>query len=187
MRSSRLATISCLLALGCGAGGGSTTPIAPDAALDANDAADGSTLDAPEDSAPLGWCKAQELRATRCATPFDPGEACEKATCFDGSLKAADSAALTGCVVTSPCDQSEDACFAPIVAKYSVDPIAKEFHDACAVKDATCGTSFTGDYCGYEMAMFLPTFFSRMRACVDGPCGEVTNCIDAVARDTGCR
>ena len=161
--------------LGC-----STVERMPRAAADAGlDAADGSNS--------VGWCKAQELRATRCGTPFDEDEACEKATCFDESFKPDDSAALSGCLVKLACDKTEDDCFAPLLAKYTADPAWKAFHDACVAKDATCGTSFTGDYCGAQMAMFLPKFFDPIRACVDRPCGEVTNCIEAVALQTGCR
>ena len=180
--------------------GGSDPPPATGAGADATvDAVDAvvPTADAarPSDAAPeadvsvdaSALCAQLEARAASCGVVFKP-KACLFFTCYDKLFGDADSAALATCIVTRPCDKSDDACFAEVSSKYADDPGGKAFQSACLAKRDACreaGAGFLDDYCaGPTYAMLRDR--GAYDACVAKPCGEVKACFEAVVAGAGC-
>ncbi len=132
-------------------------------------------------------CAQLETRDTDCKKPFKP-KACLFLDCYDRLFSAADSAALTSCIVGRPCDKSDDDCFAEVTAKYAGDTGGVAFQAACLAKRDAClegGAGFVDDYCVgrvYAMLTDRPAY----DVCITKPCDQVKDCFNAVYASAGC-
>jgi len=121
-------------------------------------------------------------RATRCmTTPELDAECTFRLSCTAKFIRRELADAVFSCFADDVCETS-DGCFLPERAGFEAPPAWLAYESACLARFRACqgeGAPFENDVCQQPFAVANDALLAEMRACVDGPCGEVINCYTA--------
>ena len=139
---------------------------------------------APDRSAPeLQARDACAARSTRCMSTSEEDEQCTyRLSCAAKFIRRELADAVFSCFSDDVCETS-DGCFLPERAGFEPPPAWLAYESACLARLEACqdeGVPFENDVCQQPFAVANDALLTDMRACVDGPCGEVINCYTAI-------
>lgn len=141
-------------------------------------AAPGADRSAPE----LQARDACAARAMRCMSTPDMNTECTyRMSCAAKFIRPELADLVFSCFSGDVCETS-DLCFLPERAGFEPPPAWLVYESACLARFRVCGAAgepFENDVCQQPFAIADDAFLAEMRACVDGPCGEVMSCYTA--------
>lgn len=127
-------------------------------------------------------------RADRCgdgAWDASDSDSCQaQASCLQTVVRADLFGDIADCLGERGCGESDDRCFAAEGLGASPSSASTAYRDDCLVRRDECteeGTPFGDDYCYADI--LSDAAIAEARACLDGPCGELSSCFASIVGD----
>lgn len=134
------------------------------------------------------YCKEVEARTVRCeAGVYDAATCTKQLGCYTTIVRSEDRNGLMDCFAKRACGVSDDTCVGTASAKYASDATVTAYIKACTDKRTACSAAFPDDYCGADWGLFTDDVRSKVKACLDKPCADVSPCFQAIYAAAGCK